>query len=245
MSKVSVYVENMFAGLPHTRQAAAQKAEAKQRLEARYAALLAEGKNEHEALGIVVAENDDLDDLRAKLGIRRGDAAKETLLAEYEAFTRRFAGGISAGVVLCLLAVAALIVLSGLMEPGSSLPGALFFVLAAAGVGIFVFYGIKNGHYLERLQAARLRAGAAHPAAAQAAVRPHQQRHHGGGGGGLRLDGGGGALAPGLGGAAHRRHPLRGGLADPGRRTRRQRGARKKMTAGVSPRENKKSSPAF
>ena len=154
MSKVSIYVENMFAGLPHTRQAAAQKTETRQRLEARYAALLAEGKNEDEALGIVVAENDDLNDLRAKLGVRRGDAAKETLLAEYEAFTRRFAGGVSIGVVLCLLAVAALIVLSGLMQPGSSLPGALFFVLAAAGIGIFVFYGIKNGHYLERLQAA-------------------------------------------------------------------------------------------
>ena len=60
MSKVSIYVENMFAGLPHTRQAAAQKTETRQRLEARYAALLAEGKNEDEALGIVVAENDDL-----------------------------------------------------------------------------------------------------------------------------------------------------------------------------------------
>ena len=48
MSKVDTYVENIFAGLPHTRQAAAEKAALLQQMQQRYDALLGEGKTEQE-----------------------------------------------------------------------------------------------------------------------------------------------------------------------------------------------------
>lgn len=64
MSKVGTYVENIFAGLPHTRQEATEKAALLQKMQQRYDLLLSEGKTEQEALGIVIAENDDFEPLR-------------------------------------------------------------------------------------------------------------------------------------------------------------------------------------
>ena len=156
MSKVDIYVENIFAGLPHTRQAAAEKAALLQQMQQRYDALLGEGKTEQEALGIVVAENDNFEPLRHKLGLKKGDAAKESLQAEYASFTKRFAVGISTGVALCLLGASSLIVFSitQLLPKDSSIPGLLFLVLLISGVTLCVSFGMKNGHYLERMQAA-------------------------------------------------------------------------------------------
>ena len=175
MSKVDIYVENIFAGLPHTRQAAAEKAALLQQMQQRYDALLSGGKTEQEALGIVVAENDNFEPLRHKLGLKivvaendnfeplrhklglkKGDAAKESLQAEYASFTKRFAVGISTGVALCLLGASSLIVFSitQLLPKDSSIPGLLFLVLLISGVTLCVYFGMKNGHYLERMQAA-------------------------------------------------------------------------------------------
>ena len=156
MSKVDTYVENIFAGLPHTRQAAAEKAALLQQMQQRYDALLGEGKTEQEALGIVVAENDNFEPLRHKLGLKKGDAAKESLQAEYASFTKRFAVGISTGVALCLLGASSLIVFSitQLLPKDSSIPGLLFLVLLISGVTLCVYFGMKNGHYLERMRAA-------------------------------------------------------------------------------------------
>ena len=128
----------------------------RQKKRQRYDLLLSEGKTEQEALGIVIAENDDFEPLRHKLGLKKGDAAKETLQAEYASFMKRFAAGISAGVALCLLGASSLIVFSitQLLPSNSSVPGLLFLALLISGVTLCVYFGIKNGHYLERMQAA-------------------------------------------------------------------------------------------
>ena len=154
MSKAGIYIENIFAGLPQTRQALQQKEKMRMQVEERYAALLAQGKNADEALGIVVAENDDLDALRQELGLCRGAVAQGALQAEYDLFVGRYAKGISVGAALCVLALASLTLLSELLGQGSGLPGFVFFLLLAAGLGVCVFFGLRNSHYLERLRAA-------------------------------------------------------------------------------------------
>lgn len=154
MSKAGTYIENIFEGLPRTRQVLREKEQLCRQAEGRYDQLLAQGKNADEALGIVVAENDDLQALRQKLGLAPGAAAKERLQAEYEHFVTRYAVGISVGAALCILALCALILLTELMGQGSGLPGIVFFLLLAAGGGLCAFFGQRNGHYLARLQAA-------------------------------------------------------------------------------------------
>lgn len=69
METIRNYLENMFLNLPNTPEVYKAKNELWQMMEDKYTELKAEGKSENEAVGIVISEFDNLDELAQDLGI--------------------------------------------------------------------------------------------------------------------------------------------------------------------------------
>lgn len=69
METIRNYLENMFLNLPNTPEVYKAKNELWQMMEDKYTELKAEGKSENEAVGIVISEFGNLDELAADLGI--------------------------------------------------------------------------------------------------------------------------------------------------------------------------------
>ena len=163
MEKLGVFVENMFLSLPDTPETREARAHILEGMTDRYEALLAQGKNENEAFGIVAGEFGSMEELRQELGLsdwegepRHSTPAVPFPQEEYDAFRRRLPIAITCGVVLCILAIAAGFVfdqLSWTREAG--LDRIAFFVIIAAAVGLFVYFGIQEEQYQKLLQLSR------------------------------------------------------------------------------------------
>ena len=69
MSKVTDYVDNLFYLMPRTDQAAEMRQKLMESAEDKYEALLSWGKNEDEALGIVVSEFGSMEEICEELGV--------------------------------------------------------------------------------------------------------------------------------------------------------------------------------
>ena len=69
METIRNYLETMFARLPVTLEVQKAKNELWQIMEDKYSELLQEGKTENEAVGIVISEFGNLDELAKELGI--------------------------------------------------------------------------------------------------------------------------------------------------------------------------------
>lgn len=130
-------------------------------MEEKYQELKKEGRSENEAIGIVISEFGNIEELTAELGIHPAGQEKTVpVLSEEEVYAyaaaKRSAGlwtGI--GVFLCACGVALLIAISTLFEnnaemadKGSMLGLVGMFVLVAVAVGMFIHSGMK----LERFE---------------------------------------------------------------------------------------------
>lgn len=69
METIKNYLESMFLNLPNTPEVYRAKSELLQMMEDKYTELKEEGKSENEAIGIVISEFGNLDELAADLGI--------------------------------------------------------------------------------------------------------------------------------------------------------------------------------
>ena len=69
METIKNYLETMFANLPNTVEVKNAKDELFSMMEDKYSELIAEGKPENEAVGIVISEFGNLDELAESLGI--------------------------------------------------------------------------------------------------------------------------------------------------------------------------------
>ncbi len=69
MDAIKNYLETMFLNLPNTPEVQKAKYELEQMMEDKYNELIANGKTENEAIGTVIAEFGNLDELAADLGI--------------------------------------------------------------------------------------------------------------------------------------------------------------------------------
>ena len=70
METIKNYLETMFSQLPNTSEVIKAKNELGQIMEDKYQELLNEGKTENEAVGIVISEFGNLDELAEDLGIK-------------------------------------------------------------------------------------------------------------------------------------------------------------------------------
>lgn len=69
METIRTYLNNMFLSLPNTKEVQRAKSELLQMMEDKYSELKKEGKTENEAVGIVISEFGNLDEIAESLGI--------------------------------------------------------------------------------------------------------------------------------------------------------------------------------
>jgi hypothetical protein len=161
MTKIQNYVENVFSGIPKTKEAVEMKLGIIDSMEEKYAELIAGGKNEHEAFGEVIADFGSIDEIRQELGYdgeERSEPAAGSLhqtgrkldaefQKEYEQFKKKFAIAITAGVALCILAVIAMLVLDEIMPESSNIPLVAFLLIILAAVCLFIYFGMQEEKY--------------------------------------------------------------------------------------------------
>lgn len=125
MDTLRNYVDSIFADLPKTAEMLRQKQELLDRMQQRFDQLKAEGKSEHEAIGMVFAELGDVDAIRdaAAAGVSASTVGADFsgsvngeqpvyLSAEdvdaYLAHRHGFAWAMATGVFLCIMGPASL-----------------------------------------------------------------------------------------------------------------------------------------
>ena len=77
MEAIRNYLESMFRNLPNTEKVLKAKNELFQMMEDKYAELRREGKSENEAVGTVISEFGNLDEVAASLGIKEEVSGKK------------------------------------------------------------------------------------------------------------------------------------------------------------------------
>lgn len=164
METIKTYLENMFAGLPKTARVTELKDNILSNMEDKYNELKKQGKSENEAIGIVISEFGNIDELVSELGIHKSAEVNTKPVVTQEEVDRylnvkRVMGiQIGIGVFLCILAPAMLILISHLLETqiipnnlsenASGVPGLIIlFLLIAAAVGLFIFSGMNFERY--------------------------------------------------------------------------------------------------
>jgi hypothetical protein len=164
METIKMYLDNMFAALPKTAQMSDIKNNILANMEEKYNELKAAGKSENEAIGIVISEFGNIDELVNELGLKKEEVTddKPVITKEetysYLAAKKTMGIRISIGVFLCILAPASLVLLNALFEDGvfgtriSESAGSVIgliplFVLVTIAVGIFIYSDMSFGRY--------------------------------------------------------------------------------------------------
>ncbi|WP_159881907.1 permease prefix domain 1-containing protein [Paenibacillus puerhi] len=164
MDTIISYLDNMFGALPRTGQVLKLKQDLLAGMEEKYHELKSEGKSENEAIGIVISEFGNIDELVSELGI--GSSSTEEmlpLLTEEEtdsfiAAKSRSGLLVGIGVALCLAGVALLILLTTLAkenvlnlrysENGVVMSGLIgMLLLVAPAIGLFIYSGRELEKY--------------------------------------------------------------------------------------------------
>ena len=158
METIRNYLESMFANLPNTPDVLRAKEELYQMMEDKYNELISEGRTPNEAVGVVISEFGNLDELSESLGISgivrnqmpfQGRMLTQDEVRSYINEKGKSALHISIGVLLCIVSPAAFILAEAVVEgfhTSERVPfgiGAFaFFAMLAAAIGIFVYNGI-------------------------------------------------------------------------------------------------------
>ncbi|MGM9617981.1 permease prefix domain 1-containing protein [Butyricicoccus sp.] len=151
MNTIRNYINAMFSSLPKTPEILRLQAEMMENMEDKYHDLIREGKSEHEAVGIILADIGSAENLKAELGITDTEPQEDhsAFLTQRAAFQRKFAVAIASGVVLCICAIIAGAV-SDTFTHNDAYTCFAFFIPIAAAVAIFVYFGIRESWYENR-----------------------------------------------------------------------------------------------
>ncbi len=167
METINMYLDNAFTGLPQTPELLKAKEELRGMMEDKYRELQAEGKAEHEIIGIVISEFGNIEELLEELGVSKEAQADSGVVEEgvpvsfeqteefFEA-NKRAAKGIGIGVGLCITSPALLVLLEGLSTGGfiEMTQGAMdavgllvLFLMIGVAVALFIIHGIGLEKY--------------------------------------------------------------------------------------------------
>jgi hypothetical protein len=158
MNAIRNYLDNMFRNLPNTEAVRRAKSELLQMMEDKYEELISEGKTENEAVGIVISEFGNLDELADSLGI--SEAVTENpvedkpmlsmdRVKEYLSMNNTRAILTPLGIALCILSVVSPILAEILPDALDVIGAGGMFGIIAIAVGLFIFSGIKSKEYAE------------------------------------------------------------------------------------------------
>ena len=158
MNTIRNYLDNMFRNLPNTEAVRKAKAELLQMMEDKYEELIREGKTENEAIGIVISEFGNLEELAESLGIgeqvtESADESKPILsidrIKSYLSMINSRALLIPIGVALCICSVASPILEEALPFDMEIMGVGGMFTMIAVAVVLFVLAGIRGKEYVE------------------------------------------------------------------------------------------------
>ena len=170
METIKNYLDSMFNSLPDKPEVRRAKEELYQMMEDKYHELKAEGKLENEAIGIVITEFGNLDEIKEELGIsaareeaadyqEEGRYVSLVQAQEYLEMSGKYSVYTAVGVMLCIFSPIALIFLCGLSTMGilsENLAGFVgimaLFALIIVAVGIFIYTGnqMEDFEYLKK-----------------------------------------------------------------------------------------------
>lgn len=153
MNVISDYLETLFMNLPQTAAVQKAKVDLIAIMEDHYHELLAEGKNEHEAIGTVISEFGSIDELLQELDIdpeasaaeqathfNQGEPVDLAEMQDYWQEVRRFALKMATGIgsLFCALSFAVFT-----SNSGSGLGAFLLMLSGIVGICLFVFGGLN------------------------------------------------------------------------------------------------------
>ncbi|MCI8316257.1 MAG: hypothetical protein HFH74_14725 [Lachnospiraceae bacterium] len=159
METIRNYLETMFARLPITLEVQKAKNELWQMMEDKYTELIKDGKTENEAVGIVISEFGNLDELAEELGIGNfvlqenrkleGGFRSVTLteVKDYLHDKTRSAYTIALGVFLCIVSCCGYMLEISWSWRGGIFATCFMFLMIAAAVGLFLFSGFVMGKW--------------------------------------------------------------------------------------------------
>lgn len=170
METIRLYLENMFMGLPNSDKVAKAKRELLSMMEDKYNELKAEGKTENEAVGIVISEFGNLEEIAEDLGIKEAvdgyaDAPKGKVVTmetvkDYLAVNAKSARRIAIGAFLCICSPILVILLSGMSESNMGITEnvacgtgvSVLLAMVAVAVALFIYNGmaLSKYEYLQR-----------------------------------------------------------------------------------------------
>lgn len=159
METIRTYLENMFRSYPNTSVVQKAKMELLQMMEDKYMELKAEGKTENEAVGIVISEFGNIDELADDLGIgnivmqETDEQVRKVTLEEAKSFLNsrmKLSCMMALGIALCIISVCAPIFADayadyyevGNTDIADGLGAAFMLLIIAIGVGFIVCAGI-------------------------------------------------------------------------------------------------------
>lgn len=153
METIKNYLEAMFASLPNTEEVIKAKSELEQMMEDKYNELLDDGVNDNEAVGKIISEFGNLDELAEELGItsvvKETDenmvARRKVSLEEVKSYLqdcKKRSLQHALGVMLCILSVVGPIICEPLgLE--DSIGACSMFIFVAIAVVLFVYSSVK------------------------------------------------------------------------------------------------------
>ncbi len=166
MDTILSYVENMFKALPKTKEIRNLKSEILGNMEDKYNELKVDGKSENEAIGIVISEFGNIDEIIREFGINIEDSKEDDNFLtvdmnhanEYLTMRKKTNFIASIGVVLCMLGVAILVFLFQIIEDGiilsslsedkaAVLPVSVLLIFVVVAVALFIYSGISMEKY--------------------------------------------------------------------------------------------------
>jgi len=165
METIKIYLENMFMTLPRSSEVLRAKEELQNMMEDKYLELKNEGRTENEAVGIVISEFGNLNEVAEELGLSEAmreaednpgkrlisiDTAKDFI--ENRVKASYMVGG---GVMLAIWSPILLIVMSttqneeilGIYNGGLAIGLVVLLSMVAVAVGLFIMSGVQFGKY--------------------------------------------------------------------------------------------------
>ncbi|MDB6353112.1 hypothetical protein PH235_06020 [Trichococcus sp. K1Tr] len=165
MDTISNYVDSVFVNLPKTPEMLAHKQAMLTKMKDKYQQLKSEGKSEHEAISTAIAAQGNVDDFTESYQAQSPaeNTQNEVYLTpeqvdEYIDHRHHFAWAMATGVFLCIMGPASLFLgqyltgyrngqggrTSELMDILTLVP---LFIFIAAGVALFILYGMKEQQF--------------------------------------------------------------------------------------------------
>jgi len=151
METIKNYLESMFRGLPLTEKVMKAKSELLQMMEDKYTELIRSGKTENEAVGEVIQNFGNLEDLADDLGIKEilhatkySEVERKKIsfeeITEYLGRAKMAAAFKAAGIMLCIISVI-FTILSDALRVNEIIGVTLMFVSIGIGVVLMVLSG--------------------------------------------------------------------------------------------------------